>query len=223
MDQLAEQMPAFAGLGPLTRSAVEHASRLHRGQRRPGDGSPFILHVLEVGQLLHQVGCSDAVVAAGVLHDAIEHGDTTAEELSGHFDRRVVSLVVALTEDPTVASFRDRKAALRRQVARAGAEAATIFAADKVSRLRELRAAAARRRADSTMTVADRPRLEHYAESLTMLARAIPGHPLVLLVRLELGMLGMLGGGAAAAAQRARRSGQSPAHSPVAGPATLLG
>ena len=48
-------------------------------------------------------------------------------------------LVETVSGDPSIVDERERKAALRRKVAAAGSEAAAIFAADKVSKVRELR------------------------------------------------------------------------------------
>jgi hypothetical protein len=51
----------------LARSAREFAVRCHARQRRESDGAPFIEHPLEVARLLLDAGCSDVVVAAGLL------------------------------------------------------------------------------------------------------------------------------------------------------------
>src|SRR4030095_7906728 len=47
----------------------------HAGQRHEADGSPYIEHPLAVGQLLYLAGCREEVVAAGLLHDTVEHTD----------------------------------------------------------------------------------------------------------------------------------------------------
>jgi hypothetical protein len=47
--------------------------------------------------------------------------------------------MLAVTVDEQIAAYANRKAALRRQVSGAGDEALTLFAADKLSRLGELR------------------------------------------------------------------------------------
>lgn len=62
--------PTFVRL-PQTQAAIEYAERMHAGQRRT-DGTPFILHPLEVASLLLYVGAPDHLIAAGVLHDVLE-------------------------------------------------------------------------------------------------------------------------------------------------------
>jgi (p)ppGpp synthase/HD superfamily hydrolase len=156
----------------LARSARVFATRCHARQRRSSDGASFIEHPLEVARLLRDAGCSDVVVAAGLLHDVVEDAAVSADELREHFGADVADLVLAVTEDARVSSYRRRKRLLREQVRRAGDDAALVFAADKISKVREL---AAERRRDRAAVL----RLEHYRESLGMLRSVAPEHPLV--------------------------------------------
>src|SRR5215470_20022887 len=98
---------------PKTEAAIVFAEQVHAGQVRRVDGAPFILHPLEVGSLLYQVGGSDDVVAAGVLHDVLEKTDADAAELTRHFGHAVTALVVAVSEDEQIRGYARRKAALR--------------------------------------------------------------------------------------------------------------
>jgi (p)ppGpp synthase/HD superfamily hydrolase len=175
----------FVRSSPLTRDALEFADERHAGQRRETDGAPFMAHPLEVACLLHEAGYSDEVVAAGVLHDVLENSDTGAPEIEDRFGPNVAELVTALTEDPTIEDEAERKKALRRQVARAGECAAAIFAADKVSKARELRLLASR----GELGPRARVKIEHYRESLGMLAPIIPGHDLLVQLQMELDAL----------------------------------
>ena len=72
---------------------------------------------------MYYAGASDAVVAAGVLHDVIEDTAAAASDLQRRFGRRVTDLVVAVSEDDRIADFDARKAALRSQVAASGHDA----------------------------------------------------------------------------------------------------
>ena len=80
----------------------------------------------EVGELLHEAGYDEDLVAAGLLHDAVERGSLTEARLRAEMDDGISALVLALTEDPEIASFAERKRALRRQVEAAGTRAITI-------------------------------------------------------------------------------------------------
>lgn len=185
-------LPDLVGRLPQTRAALAFAELAHHGQTRTVDGAPFIEHPLEVGRLLHDAGAADHVIAAGVLHDTLEKTPTDADELRRRFGSTVAGLVAAVSEDPSVRGYRARKAALRRQVVAAGEDAATIFAADKVSKARELRLGAgtggARLRAR---------RLEHYRHCLGLLEELLGDTRLVRQLRAELRVLDRLAAPAA--------------------------
>ncbi len=173
----------FVEGSPLTGDALSFAADRHAGQVRDLDGQvPFVTHPVEVAYLLNEAGYSDEVVAAGVLHDVIEDTDVKAEELRGRFGRRVAELVASVSDDPSIEDELEQKAALRRQVAGAGEYAAAIFAADKVSKTRELR----QRLSQGTVSDSDRAKLDHYRASLEMLSAAVPGSDLVERLRAEL-------------------------------------
>ena len=160
-----------------TDRAVAYARRMHAGQLRQADGAPFIVHPLEVVTLLHDAGAPDEVIAAGALHDTLEKTDATTADLTRRFGGRITTLVTAVTEDASIPTYAGRKAALRRQVAGAGPESLLVFAADKLSKARELRLPG---------VTARRRRVDHYRHCLTLLERELPGSPLVSALRDEL-------------------------------------
>ena len=166
----------FVDRSPLTRDALAFADASHAGRTR---------HPIEVACLLHEAGYSDEVVAAGVLHDVLEDTEAQSSDLVGRFGEEVAALVAAVSDDPSIDGDVERKAALRRQVADAGDCAAVVFAADKVSKARELR----RRAEGGRFARGDRTRLEHYEASLEMLDDLLPDHALVELLRRELDAL----------------------------------
>jgi (p)ppGpp synthase/HD superfamily hydrolase len=180
--QMQRARTAFVRRFPRTRAALAFADERHAGQRRKTDGAPFMMHPVEVACLLQEAGHADHVVAAGVLHDVLEDTDAERGELEERFGPAVAALVSALTDDPTIRDEVERKAALRLQVAEAGRDAAAIFAADKVSKARELRLLASR----GELGPRARMKIEHYRESLGMLAPIIPGHDLVVQLQMEL-------------------------------------
>ncbi len=177
--------PPFIADLPLACEALEYAVAHHEGQRRDSDAAPFILHPLEVGVLLRNRGYDDEVVAAGLLHDLVEDTDATPGEIRDRFGARVAGLVAALSDDPGIEDYGERKAALREQVERAGPDASAVFAADKVAKARELRATLTRA-PQAAEDPAIQRRLEHYEASLAMLERALPEHPLPRQLRFEL-------------------------------------
>jgi (p)ppGpp synthase/HD superfamily hydrolase len=173
-----------AGL-PRSREALAYAEELHAGQRRKVDGAPFIAHPIEVASLLFDAGAPDDVIAAGVLHDTIEKSDTNAVELRRRFGTRTAALVAAVTEDEQINGYATRKAALRRQAEAAGPEAMMVFAADKVSKVRELPVERPGSEAETVSRTRQR-RLSHYRHCLEMLERHLADSPLVRQLRAEL-------------------------------------
>jgi len=136
--------PTFVDGLPLTRRALEFAAERHEGQRREADDAAFILHPLEVAQLLRAVGYPDELVAAGVLHDSLEKTDATPLELEQRFGSAVAALVCAVSEPSPDGPYAERKARLRDGVADAGHDVLVVYAADKVAKARELRMMLAR-------------------------------------------------------------------------------
>jgi hypothetical protein len=183
-------MPDFIQGLPKTQAAVAYAKRAHDGQRRRVDGAPFIVHPLEVASRLYDAGAPDHLIAAGVLHDTIEKTHVVASDLRERFGSRVATLVLAVSEDEHITGYEQRKAALREQVARAGEEALMLFAADKLSKIRELRVGPTPARKShsggAAITRSRDRRLTHYRHCLALLEDQLPDSPLVKQLRTEL-------------------------------------
>jgi (p)ppGpp synthase/HD superfamily hydrolase len=174
---------------PLTEAALVFAAERHHGQVLAGEQAPFVQHPLEVAALLSGAGYPDEVVASGVLHDVLEDTETNPLELEYRFGARVAALVQAVTEDEAIADREARKSALRAQVAGGPLEAAAVFAADKVSRVRRLRTQAGPGLSDGEYQA----KLAHYRASLSMLEWRLGRRDrLVAQLRLELEPLGSL-------------------------------
>jgi (p)ppGpp synthase/HD superfamily hydrolase len=172
----------FVDHSPLIRKALDFAANCHEGQTRDAGDVPFVTHPLEVARLLHEAGYSDEVVAAGVLHDVLENTGAERDDLERRFGAEVARLVAAVSDDESIEDYGERKAALRDQVAQAGDCAAAVFAADKISKVRELHA----RTGNGRFERRDEQRIGHYCASLAMLDEQLPGRSLVDMLRVEL-------------------------------------
>jgi len=181
----------------LAPRALAFAVQCHSGQRRESDGAPFIKHPLEVARLLRDAGCAETVVVAGLLHDVVQDTHVDVLELYSRFGHYVAALVDAVTDDSCVESYRLRKQLLRDHVCHLGGDVALLFAADKISNLREFPTCVRRDHArlydlpDDSRTrryLARRSemRLEHHRASLVMLEQVIPEHELVAQLAHEL-------------------------------------
>ena len=76
----------------LIGRAFEFAYQLHRDQYR-ASGEPYICHPVAVAGLLRDLGGSNAMIAAGFLHDIVEDTDVTPAELEQQFGTEVRQLV----------------------------------------------------------------------------------------------------------------------------------
>ena len=167
---------------PLSQSALEFAVKRHAGQTRGADRADFVFHPAEVGSVLERLHYPDYVVAAGVLHDVLEDTDVESRDIEARFGPEVAKLVVTLSDDPSIGDEERRRENLRERVREAGGYASVIFAADKVSKVRELRALLA----SGPPTAETEAKLRHYQASLEMLEEVMPGSHLVELLRFEL-------------------------------------
>ena len=184
-----QPLPPFLVGRPRTRCALAIARRAHAGQRRESDDAPFLLHPLAVAQLLAECHADDEVVAAGLLHDVLEKTDVEPRWLRGQVGERVEQIVSAVSEDAAIPSRDERKRALSAQVARASGDAAAVYAADKIDKVRELKRAVDARGARLLLRADTRAKLSHYALALSVADHAIGPHPLVERLRHDLNAL----------------------------------
>lgn len=191
MGDVSPRFPSFVADLPITRAALDFAADRHDGQRRETDGAPFILHPLEVAQLLRGRDYPDAVIAAGVLHDVIEDTDVRGGDLRERFGDAVADMVESVSEPEGGGTYAERKARLRERVAAASADAAAaaVFAADKVAKAREFRLGLVRA---GDAAVVDEDKLDHYWACLELLERRLGNVPLVRQLRFELEALDLL-------------------------------
>ncbi|HUZ28210.1 MAG TPA: HD domain-containing protein [Solirubrobacteraceae bacterium] len=168
---------------PLTQQAIAFARERHGEQRRDADGAPFLVHPLEVAALLERSGYPDHVVASAVLHDVLEDTNVERGELKRRFGPEVCHLVDAVSDDVSIEDEEARKADARERVRAADRDAAAVFAADKISKVRELRMLLANGKIEP---VRAETKLRRYRLALDMLEDVIPGSRLVEILRFEL-------------------------------------
>jgi (p)ppGpp synthase/HD superfamily hydrolase len=153
------------------------AAAAHRGQTRH-DGTPYLAHPLRVCELLAETGATEPTLAAALLHDGVEDSELTVGEVVERFGAEVGELVAALTEDASIEDWVARKNALRAQVAEAGERAATIYAADKLANLGELRTLYAER-GESAIDLHKAPtldlRIDAWRRDVAMVEQIAPG------------------------------------------------
>jgi guanosine-3',5'-bis(diphosphate) 3'-pyrophosphohydrolase len=81
----------------IVRDAWAFCMQQHEGQKR-ASGEPYIIHPLEVGQVLAELKMDSTAIAAGLLHDAVEDTDVTSIEIGKRFGEQVAHIVEGVTK-----------------------------------------------------------------------------------------------------------------------------
>ena len=81
----------------IIRKAWQFCLQQHEGQKR-ASGEPYIIHPLEVGQVLAELKMDSTAIAAGLLHDAVEDTPVTSAEIAKRFGEQVAHIVEGVTK-----------------------------------------------------------------------------------------------------------------------------
>ena len=105
--------------------AREFATKAHDGQFRKGTKRPYIVHPIEVGDIVSTMTTDEEVISAAILHDT---------EL---FSERVAGMVAQESEDKS-RTWMERKSATIEHLRTAPQEVQMIALADKLSNMRDI-------------------------------------------------------------------------------------
>ncbi len=99
VDEIYSKMPNPPSETDQTwiRRAYDFAEKAHDGQKR-ASGEPYFNHVFEVGKILAGLGADVKTIIAGLLHDTIEDGRATEEDVEREFGPDVLFLVNGVTK-----------------------------------------------------------------------------------------------------------------------------
>ena len=95
----------------LIRKAWEFCVKHHEGQMR-ASGEPYIIHPLEVAEVLAEMKLDATAIAAALLHDSVEDTPATNEEIQADFGDQVAHIVEGVTKIDKIqfANREDRQA-----------------------------------------------------------------------------------------------------------------
>jgi len=79
------------------RFAYYIAEKEHAGQVR-SSGEPYIMHPLAVSGILAELQMDDDTIIAALLHDVVEDGEISLEEIAGYFSKDVADLIDGVTK-----------------------------------------------------------------------------------------------------------------------------
>lgn len=122
----------------MVDKAIEFATRAHEGQFRKGTKRPYIVHPVEVGDIVATMTTDEEIISAAVLHDTIEDCEFITEEvIAREFTLRVAAMVAQESEDKSK-SWEERKGATIAHIGSTCREVQMIGLADKLSNMRDI-------------------------------------------------------------------------------------
>lgn len=118
--------------------AIDFAVKAHEGQFRKGTKRPYIVHPIEVGDIVSTMTQDEEIISAAILHDTIEDCEGVTEELlKKEFGERVSRFVARESEDKSK-TWMERKSATIKKLAQESREIQMIGLADKLSNMRDI-------------------------------------------------------------------------------------
>lgn len=127
----------------VIEKALLFASAAHEGQTRKMNGLPFILHPMEAAVIVSEMCTDEDVIAAALLHDAVEDTSVTLDDVRKEFGTRICRLVEKESENkrnglPRSSTWCIRKQESVEKIRTASPEAKMIALADKLSNMRSI-------------------------------------------------------------------------------------
>lgn len=126
------------GLGTLIET-VAFAAQKHRDQRRKDVvASPYIDHPIALANVLanESGGTNLTALCAAALHDTVEDTDTTEDELIERFGSDTASVVIEVTDDPSLDKAGRKE--LQEHAPHLSYAARLVKLADKICNLRDI-------------------------------------------------------------------------------------
>jgi len=120
------------------KQAVEFAAKAHVRQFRKGTDIPYIVHPVEVAQILTKAGADETLICVGLLHDVLEDTEVTAEELRKSFGDKITSLVLIHTEDKRLSWEVRKQHTIDYLKSETKGESLLVTCADKLSNMRSI-------------------------------------------------------------------------------------
>lgn len=122
----------------MINRAIEFATRAHEGQLRKGTKRPYIVHPVEVGDIVSSMTQDEEIISAAILHDTIEDCEWVTEDiLKDLFTIRVARMVAQESEDKSK-TWMERKSETIKHIRYAPREVQMIGLADKLSNMRDI-------------------------------------------------------------------------------------
>ncbi len=94
---VAEMAGASDADKALVEKAYDYGKKAHEGQTRYS-GEPYFVHPAAAAKILAEYGLDATTIAAGLLHDAVEDGRVSREEMEKEFGTELLFIVDGVTK-----------------------------------------------------------------------------------------------------------------------------
>ncbi len=122
----------------LIERAYRTAEHYHGGQKRKS-GDPYITHPLAVATILAELGMTEPVIVAALLHDTVEDTPYSMEQLRAEFSDEVAQMVDGVTKLDKVTYGETAKAETIRKMIMATSEEVRVLVIKLADRLHNMR------------------------------------------------------------------------------------
>ncbi len=122
----------------LIERAYRVAEHYHEGQKRKS-GDPYITHPLAVATILAELGMTEPVIVAALLHDTVEDTPYTLDQLREDFSEEVAHMVDGVTKLDKLSYGETAKAETIRKMIIATSEEVRVLVIKLADRLHNMR------------------------------------------------------------------------------------
>lgn len=130
------------GARTVINNAYSFACEAHRSQKRKATGEPYVIHCIDVANILMEDNQPAHLVAAGLLHDTVEDSEYTGiteNVIEENFGILISGIVMDVTERDKSKPWQERKDEAIEHVKNAGRDVKILKCADKLSNIIDMR------------------------------------------------------------------------------------
>ena len=119
----------------LVEKAIIFAREKHKNQFRKGTPIPYIVHPIDVMQILRENDADETTITAGLLHDTIEDAGVTYDEICKEFGKEIADIVKDESEDKSK-PYKIRKQEQMKKLKYCSTKSKMVTCADKLSNIK---------------------------------------------------------------------------------------
>ncbi len=128
------------GYSEKVDKAIQFATAAHEGQFRYDGVTPYIVHPIDVAEIVYAAGGDESQICAALLHDVVEDCEVELATIEKEFGKDVAALVDDLTNRATLdmGNRATRKQFENARIAKTSARAKMVKLADIMSNARTI-------------------------------------------------------------------------------------